>query len=67
MQAHQIRVVDEKADLDMKLDKLTAFMAGEAFARLDIDEQARMRRQGRAMVDYSAVLGERIGAFRKAG
>jgi len=65
MQPHQTRVVAEKADLDMKIDKLTVFMAGEAFGRIDLDEQARLRRQGAAMVDYSAILGERIDAFQK--
>ena len=62
---HQQRVVDEKRDLDEKLQKLTAFISSESFATIvqDADERGRLVRQDEIMKDYSAVLGERIAAF----
>jgi hypothetical protein len=63
MQAYQQRVVDEKTALDDKLAKLNHFFHAEQFAKLDADEQNRLRRQSGFMGSYSAVLGERIAAF----
>lgn len=60
---HQQRVVIEKAELDEKLAKLAAFMNTQRFTALPIDEFARLTRQFTCMVEYSAVLGERIAAF----
>ena len=62
---HQQRVVDEKRDLDEKLQKLTAFISSESFATIvqDADEHGRLVFQEEIMKDYSAVLGERIAAF----
>lgn len=63
MQAHQERVVKEKAELDEKLTKLRTFFGTETFAGIDAAEQERLQRQARHMADYSQVLGERIAAF----
>lgn len=63
MQPHQQRVVDEKFELDGRLEKLTIFMDGDIFDGLPEEEQDRLERQFAAMTDYSAVLGERIAAF----
>ena len=62
---HQQRVVDEKRDLDEKLQKLTAFISSESFATIvqDAEERGRLVCQEEIMKDYSAVLGERIAAF----
>jgi len=60
----QQRVVDEKTALDDKLAKLNHFFHGEQFAKLDAAEQDRLRRQSTFMGSYSAVLAERIGAFK---
>lgn len=63
MQPHQQRVVDEKAELDAKREKLGAFKNTDAFAALPWQEQERLNTQAHVMTMYSAVLGERIRAF----
>ena len=64
MQEFQQRVLDEKKDLDDKLDKLKAFInTDEKFLRLSVGEQLRLERQAEIMQDYSDVLTERIASF----
>jgi len=63
MQPHQERVVTEKAELDDKSAKLNAFFNTAMFDKLSSEEQDRLHRQYELMVQYSAVLGERIAAF----
>lgn len=63
MQPHQQRVVDEKAELDAKREKLGAFKNTDLFAGLPWQEQERLNTQAHIMTMYSAVLGERIAAF----
>lgn len=67
MAPHQQRVVDEKAELDTKLEKLTEFVANNPiFPSLPDDERDRLVRQRILMDGYSKVLGERIAAFPTA-
>ena len=61
---YQQRVVDEKAELDDRLSKLKAFCFTAMFDELDLAEQNRLRLQEQCMASYSAVLGERIAAFK---
>lgn len=63
MEAHQERVITEKADLDEKIEKLRAFFTTSLFGGLDGEEQDRLSRQFGYMCSYSAVLGERIMVF----
>lgn len=63
MQPHQQRVVDEKAELDEKLVKLSAFLDTPIFAGLDEVEQRWLRNQAAAMALYSNILTDRIAAF----
>lgn len=65
MAPHQERLVTEKAELDEKLSKLTAFttMQNATFSGLPSAEKGRLIRQREIMEQYSAVLGERIAAF----
>ena len=63
MAPHQQRVVDERADLQGKIERLGKFMDGDLFARLPIAEQNRLRQQSGWMCGYRAVLDERIAAF----
>lgn len=62
---HQQRVVDEKRELDEKLQKLTAFISSEKFVTVVQDEAERGRLvcQEETMKDYSAILAARIEAF----
>ena len=66
LQPHQQRIVDEKTELDEKLSKLTTFVNSEKFYAIvsDEDERSRLVRQQQLMFDYSAILGERIAAFK---
>lgn len=64
MQPHQQRVVEEKADLDVKVAALQKFIAeSPMFEKLDLGERWRLTTQSHIMVQYSAILGERIQAF----
>jgi len=67
LQPHQQRVVDEKTELDTKLQALGKFIADNPiYAGLSVDERQRLRRQYDAMTQYSGILGERIRAFSAA-
>lgn len=63
MQPHQVRVVEEKAELDEKLTKLTDFLTTEFCLSLPFKERGRLKQQHSVMTEYSSVLGERISAF----
>jgi len=64
MLPHQQRVVDEKTELDEKLQKLNVFiLTSPLFAQLQDEEKERLQRQFSIMRDYTSVLGERIAAF----
>lgn len=60
---HQQRVVDEKAELDARREKLGAFKNTDVFAGLPWQEQERLNTQAHLMTMLSAVLGERIANF----
>ena len=64
LQPHQQRVVDEKRDLDEKIEKLNAFFRTSTFHGLDGAEQGRLSRQAGIMMQYSSMLAERIAAFQ---
>lgn len=64
MQPHQQRVVDEKTELDEKLDKLKTFIeTSPVFKSLHTDERRRLGRQFDVMAEYSSILSQRIDAF----
>ena len=63
MEAYQVRVIQEAAELNDKRTKLAAFIGTEIFAKLTKEEQHRMERQCGIMNAYAEVLGERISAF----
>lgn len=63
MAPHQQRVVDEKNELDNKLEKLVEFLDTQLFLGLPIEEKFRLRRQSVVMDEYSNILAARIGAF----
>ena len=60
MEDYQKRVIEEKAELDEKISKLTNFLNGQALA----NSQAKlMNRQLVLMELYSQVLADRIVTF----
>lgn len=56
------RVIMEKQELEIKRDKLRAFIGSDGYRRLNEKEQSRLNRQLDAMAFYSSVLIERIDA-----
>lgn len=63
MDAYQLRVIEEKSELDAKRESLRVFFDSEKYRTLPSDEQTRLMRQFAYMANYSDVLGERIAAF----
>lgn len=63
MLPHQQRVVDEKSQLDEKLEKLNGFFSTDTFKGLNADEQFRLKMQSLFMSGYSSTLKERIENF----
>jgi hypothetical protein len=66
MMLHQSRVLDEKRDLDERLQKLVAFIGTPTWLSLDRQERDRLSWQRHHMEGYSRILHERIEAFPKA-
>ena len=60
---HQQRVVEEKAELDVKVKKLAEFLAGEMPEGVTNAEQGRLQHQHSIMEAYSNILDARIKAF----
>lgn len=64
MEPYQQRVIDEKKELDDKIEKLTSFLTNdEQRSKVSDQEADRMQRQLDCMNAYSGILGERIDAF----
>jgi len=61
LEDYQQRVADEKAELDVKLEKLRTFLAKDM--EIASDELTRLKRQEEVMTEYSKILGERIESF----
>lgn len=63
MAPHQQRVIEELEQLTDRKNKLDAFIKGELYSSLKLDEQIRLCRQLVIMEQYCNVLNERIEAF----
>ena len=63
MQEFQQRVIEEKKELDSKLNKLKDFMHSEQYAQLDSTNQGLLMVQQVAMENYSDALARRIEMF----
>lgn len=64
MPPHQLRVLEELADLSVKLEKLTAFFDTELYRSLDATERNLLKEQSLFMQEYQRVLAERVAAFQ---
>ena len=60
----QLRVVEEKSELDTKIANLRVFIRSPKFDTVSQSEQWRMTTQMHTMVQYSAILGARIGEWQ---
>ena len=61
------RVIEEKAELDAKRERLTRFISSPMFTKLPTEECNRLRLQQITMDNYSIILGDRIKASPLAG
>lgn len=66
-QPHQVRVVEEKKDLDEKREKLLQFFNTPTFRKLPQSEKTLLRLQHSIMGIYSDILNQRIAGFVPAG
>lgn len=64
MKDWQQRVVDEKTELDGRLDRLRAFFGTGLYRTLQPLQQDLMQRQASYMDAYSSTLRERIESWR---
>ncbi len=60
---HELRVFEEKKQLDDRLGALRSFLDSQLFAGIAEGERYRLRRQAEVMAEYSRILAERIAAF----
>jgi hypothetical protein len=64
MERYQLRVMAEKADLDVRLDLLTKYIdSNPQYLRMDEEQQDLLVRQRMIMEEYAEVLSERINTF----
>lgn len=63
MLPHERRVVDEKNELDVRIEKLDIFIGSDTYLKLPNEEARRLDLQLDLMNAYSRVLGMRIEAF----
>ena len=62
-QPHQQRVLNEKQELDGRIDRLEQFLRSPKTGEVPEAEIDRMERQADAMRAYAAILSERIAAW----
>lgn len=60
---HQLRVIQERKDLDWRLGNLVAFFASVRFAMLPQEDNDLLKRQADVMAEYSRILSDRIARF----
>jgi hypothetical protein len=63
MEDWQLRVVEEKDELDKKASKLVDFIMGEKSANIQGDERYLLIQQRNVMLSYSDILAARINLF----
>lgn len=63
MPQYQLRVLEEKAALDVKIEALHTFRESDNFKAVDPAEQKRLIDQLQVMREYSHILAERIIHF----
>lgn len=63
LQPHQIRVIEEQAELATRLEKLNAFLPTPVFANLDPTDKFLLKKQAEVMQTLSDILVQRINRF----
>lgn len=60
IQPHQQRVLDEKQELDTRIEKLSSFLHSENIHKASGEEQELLHKQLDVMIDLQQVLQQRI-------
>lgn len=60
---HQLRVIEEKEQLDDRVSKLTAFIESDRVNLLPVKDKELLERQLVVMTSYSDILRDRIALF----
>lgn len=63
MEDYQKRVIDEKKELDSKIEKLNSFFETATYNSMEYDDRKLLLDQSDAMSKYSEILEERINKF----
>jgi hypothetical protein len=63
----QIRVAEEKEELDQKLERLSHFLKTEGYTTLKMIDRQLLEQQQRVMKEYSGILALRIDQFKEKG
>lgn len=63
MEPYQQRVLDEKSELDIKINALRNFFSNPIYSTMSQQDQDLLQQQLLAMETYSQVLGLRIARF----
>ena len=63
MEDWQIRVYQEREELETRLYHLNAFIASPKFQVISFDEQTRLAHQKETMIKYAQALTHRIANF----
>jgi hypothetical protein len=64
MSTFKERLIDEKSQLDEKIEKLEAFTLGEHFQKIEAVQKSLLNAQLLAMKTYSQILTERLAWLR---
>jgi len=67
MSDFKTRLVEEKAQLDERLEKLQAFQNSDGFQSISAVQQTLLNVQANAMATYSQILLERIAWLEPVG
>ena len=63
LEPHQYRLLNERAELRDRLEKLDLFIHSTAFPNVPPPERDRLQRQANHMGEYLNVLNERVAAI----
>lgn len=63
LQPHEVRVVEERMELNEKITKLHAFMNSDFYQTLSSVSHKHFEEQEKAMIEYSEILLKRINLF----
>jgi hypothetical protein len=64
LQPHQLRVIEEKRELDERRQKLGDFLSSPNFFKVPEPERSLLKHQVYAMAELSSILGQRIGSWQ---